>query len=290
VIARFEKKSTFRRLIGTVLSLGWILFAAKTPTAQVVQDEGGVLSQINVEERVGETVPLDTRLVDAKGRSVLLGDYFAEGRPVILILGYYTCPMLCDLVFGGAADGIRELSWLPGREFQMVTVSIDPRDTDLIAAAKQKSYLERIGKPGIDKGWAFLTGSEAQSHALAEAVGFQFFFDDETDQYAHAAVMLILTDEGKIARYLYGIEFKERDLRLALVEASEGKVGSTLDRIILYCYHYDPQAGTYVIFAGNLMRLGGGVTLVVLAVLLGFLWLRERRRRSRSAAAEEGRL
>jgi len=180
----------------------------------------------------------------------------------------------------GVSDVVREMPWLPGKEYQLLSVSIDPRDTDVIALAKQENYLTSIGKPGIENGWVFLTGDSSQSAALAEAIGFKYYYDEEQEQYAHAALLTVLTAEGKISRYLYGIQFKERDLHLALVEASEGKVGSTIDRILLYCYHYDPDAGGYVVFAGNVMRLGGSVTLGLMVVLIGGLLLRERQKRS----------
>ncbi len=250
----------------------------------MIEDDPAALRGIDVEERLGETIPLDLEFIGSDAQPVQLGSFFNRDKPVVLILGYYTCPMLCNLVFNGVTDAVKELAWRPGTEFQMVTVSIDPRETDIVAAAKKKNYIKAIGKPGIDDGWEFLTGSEKESQALADAIGFKYFYDETQDQYAHPAVVTVLTPSGKISRYLYGIQFSERDLRLALLEASEGKVGSTLDKFILYCFHYDPDAGGYVVFAGNVMRLGGAVTFGLLLVLLTALWYRERRKKTAAQA------
>jgi protein SCO1/2 len=253
--------------------------------AQVVQDHPKQLQGVDVEEHLGTQIPLDLTFVSGDGDSVALGHYFQPKRPVILILAYYTCPMLCSLVANGVSDAVKELAWTPGREFQIVSVSIDPRDTREIARAKRDNYRTALNKPGMaPEGWDFLTGSDSAAHALAEAIGFKYYFDQANDQYAHPAVITLLDPNGKITRYLYGIEFKENDLRLALIEASEGKLGTTVDRIILSCYHYDPDAQGYVVFAGGLMRLGGVVSVILLALFLGILWLREKRRKAPAAA------
>ncbi len=255
--------------------------------AQIVQDDPEELRDIDVEEHLNEFIPLDLQFTADDGSAVKLGKYFIEDRPVILIMGYYSCPMLCNLIMNGVSEGVRQLAWLPGKEFQIVSVSIDPVETELLASAKKGNYIKTIGKPGIDKGWDFLTGPEERSRALADAVGFKYYFDEDQDMYAHPAVLVVLTGDGRISRYLYGIEYNERDLRLALVEASEGRIGSTLDKIILYCYHYDPDAGSYVIFAENIMRLGGLITLILLAILLISLWLKERRKRRKASVSEK---
>lgn len=254
--------------------------------AQIVQDDPEKLRDIDVEEHLNEFIPLDLEYTADDGSPVKLKEYFIDDRPVILILGYYSCPMLCNLIMNGFSEGVRQLAWLPGKEFQVVSVSIDPSETELLASAKKANYIKVIGKPGIDKGWDFLTGPEDRSRALAEAVGFKYYFDEDQDMYAHPAVLVVLTGDGRISRYLYGIEYKERDLRLALVEASEGRIGSTLDKIILYCFHYDPDAGSYVIFAENIMRLGGAITLILLAILLISLWLKERHKRRKASVSE----
>ncbi len=258
-----------------------ILSSFSTGFSQVIKDKGNdaELQKIDVEERLGDVIPLDLNFIDDKGQTVSLNSYFNRERPVVLVLGYYTCPMLCNLIMNGLSDVLREIPWRPGSEFQVVSVSIDPTETDLVASAKKKNYIESIGKPNIADGWAFLTGSADMSKKLADAVGFKYFYNEENDEYAHPAVLVILSPEGKISRYLYGIEYPERDFRLAITEASEGKVGSTIDKLILYCYHYDPALGSYVLFAENIMRLGGLVTVILLAILLFTLFLRERRKK-----------
>jgi protein SCO1 len=179
----------------------------------------------------------------------------------------------------GVSQGVKQLAWLPGKEFQIVSVSIDPTETPVLAAAKKSNYLQDIGKPGINNGWDFLTGPAEQSKQLADAVGFKYYYDEKIDEYAHPAMLTILTEDGTISRYLYGIEYSENDLRLSLLEASQGKIGSTIDRIVLYCYHFDPDAGGYVVFAGNIMRIGGVFTLVVMVILLALLWIKEKRKK-----------
>ncbi|HWR83690.1 MAG TPA: SCO family protein [Candidatus Deferrimicrobium sp.] len=247
-------------------------------SAQVVLDQVPELQGVDVVEHLGQTIPLNLTFTDDAGRTVTLGDYFANHTPVLLTLGYYECPMLCNLVLNGVIEASKKLSWRPGQEYRIVTVSIDPLETSELAAAKKRNYIEKLGIAGADAGWAFLVGDESQSRALADAVGFRYVYDSTSGQYAHPAVIMLMSPDGKITRYLYGISFSERDLRLALFEASEGKIGSTLDRIILSCYHYDPNAKGYVLFATKLMRLGGAASLFVITVTLGTLWLRERRR------------
>lgn len=256
--------------------------------AQVADFAPPELEGIDVIEHLGDTIPLDLRFQDDTGKVVPLGDYFNRGKPVILILAYYECPMLCTLVLNGMSEGVSKLSWVPGSDFQMVTVSIDPRETPELAAGKKKVYLENLSRPVEGDGWAFLVGEESQSRALAEALGFRYLYDEKTKQYGHPAVAFILTEEGRLSRYLYGIEFSPRDLKLALLEASEGKIGSTLDRIILYCYHYDAESQGYVVFATNVMKLGGAVTLAVLLIFLGMMWIRERRKTKAVAQGDRG--
>ncbi len=253
--------------------------------AQTVRNDIPDLQKINVLEHLGEKIPLDLTFLDDSGKTVRIGDYFIQGKPVILNLAYYTCPMLCNLVMNGLAQGVKQLDLLPGKDFQIVTVSFDPRDSVSLAAAKRANYLKSIGKPGIDAGWRFLVGPADRSKALADAVGFEYYFDKDQNQYAHPAVIFILTPDGHISRYLYGIEFKKNDLKLSLLEASDGRIGSTIDRIILYCYHYDPGAKGYVLMATNIMKLGGLITLLLIAVGLVIFWLKERHRDSKHKSA-----
>lgn len=275
MIGKLKRSDKIGLALTAIISLGAI-----SSSAQIADLSPPELQKINVVEHPGEQIPLNLTFHNDSGEIVTLGDYFKQGKPVILILAYYECPMLCTLVMNGISDGVRKLPWLPGKEYQMITVSIDPREMPELAAGKKKTYLDNLSKPVEGDGWAFLVGEEDQSRALAEAIGFKYYYDEERKQYAHPAVVFILTEEGKISRYLYGIEFDSRNLRLALLEASEGKIGNTLDRIILYCFHYDPDAQGYVVFAANVMRLGGGVTLIALLIFLGVMWGRERHKRS----------
>ena len=265
-----------------VIVLLIILTSFSLSPAQVVEENPKELKGIGVNEHPGEQIPLDLMFTADDNREVRLGEYFNQGKPVILIMGYYTCPMLCNLVFNGVRDVVKEMDWTPGKQFQILTVSIDPTETSVLATAKKKNYIESIGKAGIDDGWVFFTGAEDQSKALADAIGFEYYYDEDNKQYAHAAVITILTPEGKISRYFYGIQFRELDVRLALMEAAEGKVGNTIDKLILYCYHYDPSAGSYTIFATNIMKLGGLVTVILLGGLILLLWLRGNRKKTRT--------
>jgi protein SCO1/2 len=257
-----------------------ISFLAGLSHGQLIEDDPSQLRDIDVEERLSESIPLDFKFIDDHGDIVTLDKYFNQGKPVILMMGYYSCPMLCGLIMNGIVEAVNETSLKFGEDYQIVSVSIDTTETDLLASVKKKEHLNRIGVPENHAGWMFLTGSESQSRGLAEAIGFKYYYDESKDMYAHAAVLTILTENGKISRYLYGLKYEARDFRMAVLEASQGKVGNTIDRIILYCYHYDPQAGGYVIFASNVMRLGGSLTLAILAVFLGALWYRDRRRKS----------
>jgi protein SCO1/2 len=193
--------------------------------------------------------------------------------------------MLCNLVLNGLTSALREVDMKPGEDYRFVAVSIDPRETYELAAAKKKNYIGSLDREGADTGWVFHVGAESQSKALADALGFEYYWDDDKQQFAHPAVVFLLSPDGKISRYLYGIEFDERDVRLGLLEASEGKVGSTVDKLILYCFHYDPESGGYVAIAANIMKLGGLFTLVLVAALLTILWLRDRHRKSSKPAA-----
>lgn len=237
------------------------------------------LAGVGIEERPGATLPLDLPFVDSEGRAVRLGAYFGGERPVLLMLVYYRCPMLCGLLFNGVVEGLRGLAWTPGRQFDIVTVSIDPLETPTLARLKKQNYLQMYARPEAAPGWHFLTGREADIRALAEAVGFGYRWVEERQEYAHAAAVMVATPDGRLSRYLYGLLYDGRTLRLALTEAGQGRVGSTADRLLLYCFHYDANAGRFVVAAANVMRLGAFATVAVLGVWLGGWWLREWRRR-----------
>ncbi|RMH73830.1 MAG: SCO family protein [Gemmatimonadetes bacterium] len=272
-----------RRLI---FMLVFVLGGAASLSAQLILDQPSELQGIDVEEHLGESIPLDLVFTDDTGQAVTLAQYFTADKPVLLTLNYYRCPMLCSLILNGAVEAIKPLHLIPGEDFQWVTVSIDPRETAQLAAAKKKMYLESLGKSVPEEGWAFLVGTAANIDALASAVGYQYYYDKTNDQYAHPAVLTFLSPEGKITRYLYGLTFNTQDVRLALLEASEGKIGNTIDKLILSCFHYDPDAKGYVVLASNVMRLGGILTIIVLTVFLSSFWVKEHVRRPHSGRSE----
>jgi len=263
-----------------IFAIGCAIAFATSLSAQVVlnKEDDPELRKIDIVEHLGSQVLGDLKFTDDHGRPVQLSDYFNHEKPILLTLAYYRCPMLCNLVLNGVANGVKELEWQPGEKFQMVTVSFDVRDSVSVAAAKKKNYLGSIGANVDESGWAFLIGDSLQSKALADMVGFKYFYVPERQEYAHAAVAILLSPEGKIMRYLYGIDFPAQDLKFGLLEASEGRIGTTVEKFILYCFHYDPSAKGYVLFAQNLMKVGGLVTVVVLALVVTLLWRAERRR------------
>jgi len=235
------------------------------------------LARVGVDEKLDAALPLQLLFKDETGSEVTLGSYFRPGHPVLLTLNYYRCPMLCTLELNGLVTGMKGLAWTPGDEFTVVTVSFDPRETPNLARAKKQSYIEDLGRPSAEAGWHFLTGSEAAIEALTKAVGFSYEYDKETDQYGHAAVVMLSTPEGRVARYLYGVRFEPETLKLGLLEASKGKIGSTWERFIMYCYHYDADQGRYALAALSIMRAGGALTVLVLGFVVGGFWLRGRR-------------
>ncbi len=256
--------------------------AAGVTSAQVANQAVPALDKVGVEEHLDARLPLELEFIDEDGRTVRLGDYFDGARPVILTLNYYRCPMLCGLQLNGVVAGLEEMDWTPGVEFEMVTVSIDPLETPELAQAKKENYLKRYQRPAAARGWHFLTGRQDNIERLAETVGFGYTYDVASGQYAHAAAIFVVTPDGRVARYLYGIEYPPKSLKLALMEASEGKIGSAFDQLIMYCYHYDPASRRYAPVAMNIMRIGGGATALLLGLTLGTWWLRESRRRRRA--------
>jgi len=238
------------------------------------------LEAAGITEKLDAQVPLDLEFVDEDSMTVRLGDYFPGDRPVILNMGYYACPMLCGLVLNGLVVGLKDLEWTPGQEFEIVTVSIDPREGPRLANLKKDSYLTQYGRPSARAGWHFLTGEEENLRALADAVGFGYVFNEQRQEWMHAAALFVLTPDGRVSRYLYGVEFDARTLRLSLVEASEGKIGSSVDRFLLFCFHYDSSVGRYGPAARRLMSLAGAVIVAALGLFLIRLWRRDRRGKS----------
>jgi protein SCO1/2 len=242
-----------------------------------------VLRSVGFDQKLDAQVPLDLEFRNEAGQSVQLRDYF-NGKPVILVLAYYKCPMLCTQVLNGLTRALLDLKFDVGREFNVVTVSFDPRETSALAAAKKKTYLERYGRPGADQSWHFLTGEPEPITRLTDAVGFRYTYDPRNDQFAHASGIMILTPTGRLSRYFYDIAFSPRDLRLGLVEASANRIGSPVDQVLLFCFHYDPAEGKYGPIIMNFVRLGGVLTLLAVGTLLAVLWRQERRQARQSAA------
>ena len=234
------------------------------------------LDEVGFDQRLGESVPLDLEFTDEDGRVVELGSYFGD-RPVILALVFYNCPMLCPMILNGLTTGLKPLSFNPGDEFEVVVVSFDARETPVMAAQSKTISLERYGRPETEPGWHFLTGSEESIAALTDAVGFRFSYMEEVDQFAHAAGIVTLTPEGVIAQYFYGVEYASKDLRLGLVEAADNKIGTLVDQVLLYCFHYDPATGTYSAVAMNIVRLGALCTVALISIFVLIQLKRERR-------------
>jgi protein SCO1/2 len=244
------------------------------------------LQSVRFDQRLNENVPLDLVFKDETGTPVVLRDYFGN-KPVILVLAYYRCPMLCTEVLNGLVRALMDIPFEIGKEFTVVTVSFDHRETPAMAAAKKKTYVERYARPGAETGWHFLTGDEEPIKRLTQAVGFRYTYDARKDQFAHASGIMIFTPEGRISRYFYDIAYPSRDVRLGLVEASQNKIGSSVDQILLFCFHYDPMEGRYGPVVMNFVRLGGVLTVIAIGLLMAVLWRQERRRtRQRAGAAQ----
>lgn len=228
------------------------------------------LKNVGIEQHLDAQVPPDLAFVDDAGRTVRLGDYFGS-KPLILNLVYYNCTMLCGEELAGLTGALKAVKFDIGKEFDIVTVSFNPQETPAIAAAKKKDYVARYGRLGAAAGWHFLTGPPESINALAKTVGFQYQYDPKTNQYAHATAIMVLTPQGRISRYFYGVEFAPKDLRMGLVEASQEKIGNPVDQVLLYCYHYDPATGKYGAVISNILRLGGALTIVMLGAMLFIL-------------------
>ena len=279
-------------LVAAALSLG-SPFAAEVsaqpskpiyapPPGKAATEQLPILKEVGVDQKPNAQIPLDLEFNDSTGRTVTLREYFT-GRPVVLALVYYECPMLCTQVLNGLVGSLEALAFSIGKEFDVVAVSFDPGETPALAAQKKALYLRRYGREGAERGMHFLTGRQASITALADAVGFRYAYDAAIDQYAHPAAVTLLTGEGRVSRYLFGIEFAPRDFKLALVETTAGKIGSVVDQLLLFCYHYDPESGKYGFVVMNLVRGGGILTLVLLGGGI-FISLRRERRQALQGA------
>jgi protein SCO1/2 len=251
------------------------LYSPRTydPANQAVQSSGlpEALKTVGIEQRLNEQLPLDTKFKDENGREVALGEYFGKGKPVVLALVYYECPMLCNQVLTGLTGSLKGINFTAGKEFEVVAVSFDPRDTPEIAKAKKETYLANYGRPDTANAWHFLTGTPDSIKRITESVGFRYEWDEATKQFAHAGGIQIATPDGKLARYFYGIDYAPKDVKFGLMEASSNKIGNPVEQLVLYCYHYNPASGKYGLAIMNVVRLGGVATIIGLAAMLLFL-------------------
>jgi len=262
-----------RCLLGCWICLGMQVVAAVP---------ANLFQRVGFDQKLAANLPLDLPFRDSQGRWVHLNDYFGR-RPVLLVLGYYQCPNLCDQVWRGLLESLQRLELDVGRDFELLAVSIDPQEGPELARSKRAAYLDAYVRPGTQAGWHFLTGEEKSIRHLADAVGFRYVYDPERDQYAHAAGLVVSTPDGHISRYLYGVRYASTDLHLALQESSAGRIGSVVDRLLLLCYQYDPANGRYGLLIMNLLRAAAAITL---AALLGFVLLSRLRERRREARRE----
>jgi protein SCO1/2 len=261
-----------------------VLFAASGWAQSAYSGSGGImapssnvkppgLKNVGIEQKLNSQLPLDLVFRDESGKTVKLGDYFGK-KPVILSLVYYRCPMLCSELLAGLEGSLKALSFDAGKDFNVLTVSFDPKDTPEDATAKKATMLKHYKRDGAAEGWHFLTGSQESITALTNAVGFSYEFDPVSGQFAHTTGIMLLTPQGKIAQYYYGVEFAPRDLRLGLIQASQNKIGTLADEVLLYCYHYDPKSGKYSAVVNHILQLAGGVTLLSLGTVLLVLFRR----------------
>lgn len=265
----------------TVVMAGLIIAMVGCPARFALGQDAqlNLKEEVGIDQRLNEDIPLDLAFQDEFGRRVKLGRYFGE-RPVILMMVYYECPMLCGLELNALVRTLRALEFDVGDEFSVVTVSIDPGESPGLAAEKKRSYLDAYGRDGAADGWHFLTGEEESIRRLAEAVGFRYKYIPRKDQYAHAAGLMVLTPDGTLSRYFYGVNHKARDIRLGLVEASKEEIGSPADQVLLFCYQYNPSTGKYTLMITNVLRIAGLLTVLTLGTLIALLFRWERRGRA----------
>ncbi len=265
--------------VASVSSVASAQYARTQATEPSPTGELPGLSRIGINEHLGAQLPLDLSFRDEQGNAVQLRDFFDGTHPVLLNFAYYTCPMLCSFVLDGMVESIKDVDWTAGQDYQVVTISIDPRDTPERALAKRQEMLAKYGRPAAAHGWHFLVGEPDAIEQATQAAGFRYFYNANNQQYAHSAVVMAMTPDGHFARYLYGIQYPANDVRLSLLEASKGHTLSATDRLILFCYHYDPGTHEYSLVAVNIMKLGGALTMLALGTFFAVLFWRERKRR-----------
>ncbi len=270
----------------SISAVGVLLAVAVFALSATAQMNNGIMSppantrpprlqNVGIEQHLDAQVPADLTFLDETGKPVKLGDYYGR-KPLILNLVYYNCTMLCGEALAGLASSMRLIKFDVGNEFDVVTVSFDPRETPAMAAAKKKDYVERYGRANAASGWHFLTGQPESINALTKAVGFNYQYDPKSNQYAHATAILVLTPQGRISRYFYGVDYPPKDLRMGLVEASQNRIGNAVDAVLLFCYHYDPETGKYGAMVSNILKLSAGATILLLGGLLLILWRLDR--------------
>lgn len=274
--------------IRAVMLLAFFGLAAAPAGAQQIAARQ-ILDKVGIEQKLNEQIPPDLAFRDESGNSVRLGDFFGK-KPVVLSLVYFDCPALCTEVLNGELRTMKAISLDLGKDFEAVTVSFEPKDSPALARAKRDVYAGQYGRPGAAEHWHFLTGEQASIDALTNAAGFRYAYDSSARQYAHAAAILVLTPQGRIDRYFYGVVYPARDVRLGLVEASQGKIGTLTDQALLYCYQYDPMTGKYGVIVMNVLRAAGGLTVLLLGIFMTVMFLRERKRPAGAPPAARARL
>mgnify|MGYP001283423617 CR=1 FL=1 len=276
-----------RLLRRITLLVALVALAMACPRAAEAQIAGmpPEVERVGVKEHLDEPLPMDAEFRDHTGKHVKLGDYFDGKRPVVLTFAYHTCPVLCGMILNHAAAGLKQIPWTIGAEYDVVTISIDPNESLEATANKRKSILAEYGRS--DRGWHFLVGDAKNVARAMQAAGFEAQYDEDQKQWAHPSLIMLAKPDGRLARYLYGLEFPPNDLRIGLLEASEGRSISTVEQLILYCYHYDPKGGKYVLVAWRVMRLGGALVAFLLVGGLALLWRRELKKKPRATTAED---
>ena len=300
--SRLVKSGSFLLLFATLLTAGaGTVFAQKAehyssplysprkydPSVAEANGIPDALKKIGIEQKLGAQLPLDTEFKDEEGKLVRLGDYFKKGRPVIVAFVYFECPMLCNQVLNGLTGALKGISFNAGSEFEVVAISFDSREYEATEVARNKKigYMERYGRPGAEKGWHFLTGKEDSIDKVTSAAGFSYEWDAKTNQFAHAAAVMVATPDGKLSRYHYGIDYAPRDLKFSLMESAESRVGNPAEQLLLYCYHYDPSSGRYGLAILNVIRLGGILTIAGMGLMALVFW---RRNKKKDQLVDEG--
>ncbi len=266
----------FGSIAGQILLLGYLFLIPATSVAQLNKKKPDNVQNVDIKEQLGESIPLDLKFATSDGDSVSIRQLMKGDKPVILNPVYFNCPMLCSMVTDAIYSGIKDLKWNPGNQFEIITFSFDPNEYTELADSTKQVYIEKLGEKKVSDGWHFLTGRQEAIKELTNAVGFQYEKVERNGEYAHSAAIIFLSPEGLITRYLYGIQFDEFQVRNALYDAADGNIGSSVDKIVMYCYQYDPSSQSYVPVAWRIMQLGGLATVLILGIFLGFLWLKEK--------------